>query len=150
MLLTLLALPANAAAHAYLDQATPPMESVVRAQPSIVRLAFTEPVEVNFSTFKVYPVPWEEPAETLPPEERNLRIRAAASQLVGEALGRRGDEAERADAGVATNQNISDVVVIRLKEDLPPGPYAVMWRVLSIDTHITSGFYFFTYEPADG
>lgn len=123
--------------HAHLDTSVPLGNSTVTERPSQVVLRFTEPVEVNFSTFKVYP---------LQPDDDMLRLRAQASTLVSQSLQQRGDEAARADAGVTTNARISAEVQLAMKEDLAPGPYVVMWRVLSVDTHITQGFYIFHYD----
>jgi methionine-rich copper-binding protein CopC len=38
------------------------------------------------------------------------------------------------------------VLRIRLKK-LPPGTYKVVWRVLSIDTHVTTGTFTFSVAP---
>jgi methionine-rich copper-binding protein CopC len=130
----------TAAGHAYLRSALPAEESTVASAPTEVRLQFTEPVEVRFSTFKVYPVPAE-------PGWDRRRLNAAAGAIVSNVLRRAGDEAERADDGLATTARTTTDVVIRLKPRLTPGAYVVMWRVLSIDTHTTQGFYVFTVAP---
>jgi methionine-rich copper-binding protein CopC len=62
-------------------------------------------------------------------------------------LTKRGDEAARADAGVTTTARTSTDISLRLKPDSPPGVYAVMWRVLSVDTHTTQGFHVFIVAP---
>jgi len=51
-------------------------------------------------------------------------------------------------AGVETAGREAAEIRIVLKRDLPPGPYVVMWRVLSVDAHVTTGHYIFTYAPA--
>lgn len=130
---------AGAAAHAYLDEAAPAADAMLAEPPRAVTLRFTEPVEVRASIFKVYP---------LSPDEDPLRLRAQAARLVEEVLQLRGDEAHRADVGVEAPGREAAEIRIVLKDDLPPGPYVVMWRVLSIDTHITWGHYVFTYAPA--
>jgi methionine-rich copper-binding protein CopC len=127
-----------AAGHAYLQTADPGEDAIVRTPPREVRLAFTEPVEVRFSIFKVYPLRAE-------PGWDQRRLNGAAGLLVSEVLRKRDDEAVRADAGLATPARTSARVVLRVKADLRPGAYVVMWRVLSIDTHTTQGFYVFTY-----
>ena len=43
-----------ASAHAFLRVADPAEDSTVTTAPGEIRLAFTEPVEVRFSIFKVY------------------------------------------------------------------------------------------------
>lgn len=129
-----------AAGHAYLRTSDPAEDSTVLSLPQSVRLVFTEPVEVRFSIFKVYPVDAD-------PSWYTRRLNAAAGALVSQTLQRRGDEAERADTGVDAAARTTNEVVMRLRPDLRPGPYVVMWRVLSIDTHTTQGFYVFTYQP---
>lgn len=135
----LLGLSGIAGAHAYLDSSFPAENAAVASDLSEVILRFTEPVEIRFSTFKVYPL--------LVDEEDPVRRRAAASALVQQVLNLRNDAAQRVDNGVTTKANISADVHIALKEDLAPGHYVVMWRVLSIDTHTTQGFIVFTYAP---
>lgn len=125
-------------AHAHLEQSTPAADSVVASAPASVLLKFTEPVEVGFSTFKVYPLPAGADGESL---------KDAAAKLVDEVLGARGDEEARADAGVAGGSGTSAEVEIRMKEGLEPGAYVVMWRVLSVDSHTTRGHFVFQYQP---
>ncbi len=62
-------------------------------------------------------------------------------------LQKRGDEADRADAGPDATERTTTDIALRLKPDPKPGPYVVMWRALSIDTHTTQGFYVFIYSP---
>lgn len=135
-----LLLAQGAAAHAHLQRATPAQESDVRRPIDQVTLTFSEPVEVLFSTFKVY---------ALEPKEDVLATKAAASQLVSQVLTVRNDtrDPRRVDKGFSPARGISSEVTIGLKDELDPGVYVVMWRVLSIDTHTTSGFYIFTYAP---
>src|SRR5699024_7538062 len=45
----LLAWPGSATAHAYLDRADPPPDSVLPTSPDTIQLWFTEPLEPNFS-----------------------------------------------------------------------------------------------------
>lgn len=130
----------TAASHAYLRTSDPAEDSVVADLPGSVQLVFTEPVEVRFSVFKIYPVEAE-------PSWDRRRLNAAAGALVSQVLRRRGDEAERADAGIDAAARTTSEVHMRIRPDLRPGPYVVMWRVLSIDTHTTQGFYVFTYQP---
>jgi methionine-rich copper-binding protein CopC len=129
-----------AAGHAYLKAADPAEDSVVRALPREVRLTFTEPLEIRFSILKVYRL-------DAAPEWDRRRLNAAAGTLTSAVLQRRGDEADRADAGVTTAARTSAQIAVRLRPDLAPGPYVVMWRVLSVDTHTTQGFYVFTFAP---
>jgi methionine-rich copper-binding protein CopC len=129
-----------ASAHAYLKVSEPGEDSTVGASPKEVRLVFTEPVETRFSIFKVYAVKAE-------PGWDQRRLNAAAGALMSDVLARRGDEADRADDGLATTARTTPEIAVRLKGELKPGSYVVMWRVLSIDTHTTQGFYVFTIAP---
>jgi methionine-rich copper-binding protein CopC len=136
-----LAIPSVITAHAFLATAAPAEDSTVTSAPKEVRLAFTEPVETRFSIFKVYRLDMDPVVET-------QRLNAAAGALVSDVLQKRGDEAARADAGLATTTRTSSDIVIGLKPDPRPGAYVVMWRVLSIDTHTTQGFFVFVFAPA--
>lgn len=126
-----------AAAHAYLKASDPPEETTINAAPTAVRLIFTEPVEIRFSIFKVYRL-------DIDPGMEMRRVNAAAGALMSNVLQKRGDEAERADAGVDAASRTTTDVAIKLKPELKAGSYVVMWRVLSIDTHTTQGFFVFT------
>ncbi|MDR5684045.1 MAG: copper resistance protein CopC [Armatimonadota bacterium] len=130
-----------AAAHSYLRMSVPADGAVVTTPPREVRLVFSEPVEVRFSIFRVYPL-------NAPAGANRQQLNRIAALLVNEVLRRRGDETARADDGLATTDRVSAQIVIRLKENLTPGHFVVMWRVLSIDTHTTQGFFVFTYRPA--
>ena len=125
-------------AHAYLLSASPEATSVVTELPDTVVLTMSEPVEVAFSTLKVYALP-DAPAD-------KKALIDAAKALMQEKLALHNDEAERADAGVITTGR-TGTLEIQLKPDLPAGTYVIMWRVLSADTHTTEDFTFFTYEP---
>lgn len=136
-----LLLPTVAMGHAHYESSVPAREATVTTAPREVRLQFSEPVHVNTSMFKVYP---------LEPQDDPLLLRAAASELMSRALvgiDRRQDEAERADASILTTRTPSAEIVLRMKENLAPGPYVVMWRILSVDTHTTQGSFIFYYEP---
>lgn len=126
-----------ASAHAFMNAATPGADSLVGTAPKEIRLTYSEPVEIRFSTFKVYKIP-------AAPGSEARTLHAAADGLVAANLLKRGDEAARSDAGVENTTRASADIVVRLK-DLEPGAYVVMWRVLSVDTHITSGSFIFVY-----
>lgn len=138
VLLLLLLLP-WAAAHGEMESTQPGDRSVLETAPEQVSLKFTEPVEVPFSVFKLYPL--EAPLPTGEPSERDWqRLGGLAGALTAEVLTRRDDGDARADSGVTTSERRSNVITLDLEEELEPGAYVLMWRVLSIDTHITKGF----------
>ncbi len=129
--------------HADLKSATPGKNAVITKLSGEIVLNYTEAVEVRFSTFKVYPL--EVTGDLNEPQER-LRINAAAAALMSEALDAEEDEASRADIGVLTEARTSDTVTLGLAE-LGSGFYVVVWRVLSADTHTTTGSFVFEYAP---
>lgn len=129
-----------ASAHAFLNASTPSADGTVNAPLKEIRLTYSEPVEIHFSTFKVYKIPAAAGADT-------RALHAAAGSLVAADLLKRGDEAARSDAGVANTSRSSADIVVRLK-DLDPGAYVLMWRVLSVDTHTTQGSFIFVYAPS--
>jgi len=52
----------------------------------------------------------------------------------------------RVDQGKPITQADGRILSVQLKP-LPPGTYAVMWHVTSIDTHKTEGHFTFTVNP---
>lgn len=140
-LFTLLLLVGAAFAHSELESASPNQDAVVTTPPGEVVLTFSEPLELAFSTFKVYPLGADL-------DEKNpQRLNGLAGRLVSDVLGVRGDEAARADRSVVQGERTGARVVLALKDGLEPGHYVVMWRGPSVDAHTSSGFYLFTYRP---
>lgn len=141
--LLLLMLASFAQAHAYLETSTPAENETVTT-PEPITLTFTENVQLPFSFFKVYKL-----ADTgnLSNERERLRLNGQAGTLISEVLTKTDDEAARADTGIMTNEDASTIITLGLKEDLSPGIYLVMWRVLSVDTHITQGSFLLEYRP---
>ena len=138
--LSLCSLPTITSAHAFLNASVPSADGVVSAPLKEIRLTYSEPVEIRFSTFKLYKIPAAAGADA-------RALHAAAESLVGADLLKRGDEAARSDAGVTNTSRSSADIVVRLK-DLDPGAYVLMWRVLSVDTHTTQGSFIFVYAPS--
>lgn len=128
--------------HAYMDTSTPAEGATVAEWPGEVRLTFTEPIEVRSSVFKVYPLD----AEGV---DNPLQLNAKARALFEQVLPLRRDEDDRFDAGVTASGATADEIAIALQEGAPAGTYVVMWRVLSVDTHVVSGYYVFHYEPEE-
>ena len=126
-------------AHAYLQESTPASGSTVYEQPQEIILLMSEPVEINFSTFKVYSL-----KTTSDMSQSDLVL--AAKALMGEVLMLRDDKEMRLDTGILNEEKQSTTITLGLKEELLPGTYVVMWRLLSVDTHTTGDFTFFTYE----
>ncbi|MBO8142050.1 MAG: copper resistance protein CopC [Firmicutes bacterium] len=124
--------------HASLVSAEPSRGATVTSALEEVVLTFSEPVEARVSIVKVYPLAAAPAAD----------LAAEAAALVNRVLTKRGDEDARADAGVQAADGPNRTVRIRLKDGLEPGPYVVMWRVLSVDTHVVQGHYVFVLDPA--
>jgi copper resistance protein C len=131
-----------ALAHANLESSTPEDGSTVTTL-GPVRLSFTEDVQVAFSFFKVYKLADE---GSLEDGQETLRLSGLAGQLLN-TITEENHEAERADTGLITTENTSKVTELAMKTDLTPGIYVLMWRVLSVDTHVTQGFILFNYQP---
>lgn len=110
--------------------------------PSETHLTFTEPIEIKLSTFKVYPPNLSKAALS-----ERTQLGALGGQLYAQVLSAKGNEAKRADIGVKTLGQSNNQIRIGLRDGLNPGAYVVMWRVLSVDTHITQDFFIFTYQP---
>jgi copper resistance protein C len=131
-----------ALAHANLESSTPEDSSTVMTLEP-VSLTFTENVQVAFSFFRVYKLADE---GSLEDTQEKLRFNGLAGQVLA-TIAEEDDKAARADAGLITTENTSDVIELELKSDLTPGIYALLWRVLSVDTHVTQGFILFEYQP---
>ena len=102
----------EAAAHAFLDHATPAVGSVIQGSPAQVRLWFTQELEPAFSTVQV--------------QDRD---------------GRRVDKQDN---------NVDRANPMLMQVTLPqiaPGRYRVVWRALSVDTHVTEGDFTFDVVP---
>ena len=141
LMLTLIA--GVAFAHSELESSAPAANATVPAAPTEVSLTFTEAVEVRFSTFKVYPLG----ADIDSADAAQARVNGLAGQLVSEVLETQGDEAARANTGVSAGERTSAEITLPLKDDLGPGHYVVMWRVLSTDSHTSQGFVTFRVAP---
>lgn len=135
-----------ASGHAFLASSNPEAGATLTELPAAIKLTYSEPVEVGASIFKVYPLTLADDSPAAADEA--VGAAAAAERLVDEVLQLRRDEDARADAGVLTTEREAAIVELALKDDLSPGTYVVMWRVLSIDTHITWEHFVFTYASA--
>lgn len=154
--------------HGEFISADPAPDTVLGDPPSQVTLVFSEPVEVRFSTFKVYRL--EDPGEAQEAAHETehaegssghhegehdggehggdpewLRLNGLAGALVSEALGLEEDGEARVDLGV-NERGQSSIVTLALRATLREGVYVVMWNALSVDTHITQGYYVFRLE----
>ncbi len=136
-----LALTSGTLAHAYLESSSPPGLSTVTTPLEKLELTFSEPIEVNFSVFKLYPLPLE-------PHWGVRELALAARELMRERLDARNHTGD-VEITVQTDGRTTRHVTLFLTEALPAGSYVVMWRVLSIDTHTTQDFLVFHYAPEE-
>lgn len=116
----------TAAAHTQITHFTPAVGSTVTA-PKVVTLAFSEPINLRFSTFKVYALPAGMDAAAFAATKINLKNDADA----------------RADAYTGSS-SMAAKLNLPMKANLKPGPYVVMWHILSDDGHPVGGQITFT------
>lgn len=114
--------PALLLAHATLIRAEPAADTQVSQVPSEIRLWFSESIEHRFSHIAVH--------------------RARRDTATGEF-----QILERVNAGLSSGPGVTRELAVKLPETLPPGLYLVQWKVLSIDSHRTTGSFTLTYDP---
>ncbi len=118
----ILVLPATLFAHGTLIRADPSVDTRVAKLPGEIRLWFNESVESRFSRITVH--------------------RATRDAATGEL-----QLQERVDDGLVAGPRVTRELAVKLPETLPPGLYLVQWKVLSIDSHRTTGKFTLTYGP---
>lgn len=133
----LLSVVGVAGAHAYLVTSTPENGSVLEVAPDAIALSMSEAVEVRFSVFKVVPLATN-------PDMTLRELVAAAEARVAEVLPLRNDADLRVDTDLIAEASTTTEITLTLREDLAPGTYLVMWKVLSIDTHTSEDYMVFT------
>ena len=121
-LLPLLLMPSVSAAHGMLLRAQPPVDSEIDRLPDTILLSFSERIESRFSRVTVH--------------------RAQVDSETGEL-----SAGEPVDDGMADAKAITQDLAVRLPETLPAGLYLIEWRVLSVDSHRTTGRFTLTYKP---
>jgi copper resistance protein C len=123
-------------AHSYLSNSSILANSILKTMPERLTLEFSEPLEIGFSSFKVYKL------ETKTTDGAKLKLEAQA--LVARVLALKNDLAKRSDNGLETTASEAALVKLKLKPNLKSGIYVVMYRILSVDTHITQDFFTFS------
>lgn len=139
--LFLFAMIGAVSAHAQLALSVPATGDIVEMAPMEIQLEFTEGLEVAFSIFKLYRLDTD-----VDTAQANYlqRLNGAAALLVGEALGSSAEDARSIPVTPEPATGLIDTVTLHLDDELPAGHYVVMWRVLSVDTHVIDGFFVFT------
>jgi methionine-rich copper-binding protein CopC len=130
-----LVLTGVAIAHSYLSNSSILPNSILKTSPERVRLEFSEPLEINFSSFKLYKLR----INPTDPDKRKLEIET----LVNRVMTLKNDDSSRSDDGLETTASQASVVTLKLKPKLKAGFYVLMYRVLSVDTHITQDYFSF-------
>lgn len=120
-LLTLLTL-SFASAHTEVTAVTPASGAAV-ASPASVSLTFSEPVNLHFCTFRVFPLPGGA---------------STAAAVAGAAFAAPAGAAGRVDLTPPMN-GLAARVRLPLKPRLKAGWYVVAWKLLSDDGHPVSG-----------
>lgn len=115
-------LPSVSVAHGMLLRSQPPVDSEIPQLPETIRLSFSERIESRFSRVTVH--------------------RALRDGETGEVTAQ-----ERVDTGMAEGPAITQELIVRLPATLPAGLYLIQWRVLSVDSHRTTGRFTLTYTP---
>lgn len=115
-------LPSVSAAHGMLLRSQPPADSEILQLPDTIRLSFSERIESRFSRVTVH--------------------RALRDGESGEVTAQ-----ERVDSGMSEGPAITQELIVRLPATLPGGLYLIQWRVLSVDSHRTTGRFTLTYTP---
>ncbi len=144
--LLLLAALGVASAHAHLQASTPAADALIAAAdaPTVISLEFTEGVELAFSTFRLVRIENE-----LDPTEATyaMRLNALGAQKASEVLASRAEVEGEVAVSLEPTRGTLESFELHLAEPLPAGSYALVWRVLSVDTHIIEEFITFTVLP---
>lgn len=114
--------PTSLLAHGTLIRAEPAVDAKVTERPSEIRLWFNESIEHRFSRITVH----------------RAKRDAATGQL---------EPQQRVDDGLVSGPRVTRELAVKLPETLVPGLYLVQWKVLSIDSHRTTGKFTLTYAP---
>ncbi len=122
-------------AHSYLTSSSILANSILKTMPDKLTLEFSEPLEVNFSTFKIYKL------ENKNTDKNKLKLEVEA--FITKVIPLKNDLLNRSDDGLITTAEQAATIKIKLKPKLKPGFYVVMYRVLSVDTHITQDYFRF-------
>lgn len=157
--LLLAAFVSLAAAHAHLDVATPDDHNVVTEPLAELSLTFTEPVETDFSRFELYRLDIETSPDgyASPGGSAWAKLDEAAKAWHDELVARgpqdAGAEGEVEGAGHTAVplellvDGATDEVTLEIDSELPAGDYMLFYNILSVDTHTSSGYLLFSYQP---
>ncbi len=114
--------PTSVWAHGTLIRAEPTVNTQVAERPSEIRLWFNQSIEHRFSRITVH--------------------RAKRDVATGKL-----EPQQRVDEGLVEGPRVTRELAVVLPATLAPGLYLVQWKVLSIDSHRTTGKFTLTYTP---
>jgi methionine-rich copper-binding protein CopC len=108
---------ASSYAHSVLEDVTPAPNSTVHGSPKEVKVVFSQPIELSFSTLRV--------------------LDKSGKQMNKDDKGSNKDDKRSDDKG---SDSAADpkVLVVPLPT-LQPGSYRIIWRALAKDGHVTKG-----------
>lgn len=118
-------------AHATLADSNPSDGESIAASTNQVTLTFVEPIEAGFSLFRMFSI---DPLELDDPNQTEMHWHTY--------LQSRNTQTEITDITISSTDPAT--ITISWPQQLAPGSYLVVWRVLSIDTHISNGYLRFT------
>lgn len=130
LVICLLWLSGAAQAHTQITSVQPGAFAAL-ASPATVELTLNEAVDLHFATLKVYPLPAG--------ITDKLGLNRAAAALLKSALKSKNDADLRVNLA-APDSGQSSRIVVKLQPHLKAGPYALLWRILSDDGHIVTGY----------
>ena len=131
-------LPADA--HAHLKSSAPANKGTVKKMPAQVVLVFSEPLELKLSHFAV--VPLQIPASSSAAEREQ-----AANKILAELDAKRNIPGRIDEAPVPKSGRSMDVKIPVSGADAGPAWYAVVWKVLAADGHVSKDFIIFQVAP---
>jgi copper resistance protein C len=141
----LAALASWAASHAYLNASEPEAYATIGGEGGRIVLAFSVAVEVRFSAFELLRLP----DGFAGGGERDLdaAARAGYDALARQRLSRAAP-AELLQLEVEPTRGSADRIELWVEGGLAPGAYALTYRVLAVDGHMTDGLLvFFVADP---
>lgn len=119
----------NVLAHAGLEASNPADGAIISAPQEIV-LTFVEPIETMFSVFELHTL------DVATDADHELRA-SAANAAMAQVFNMNATSLRNIDM-LSSGQ--STTVTLSLPESLEPGSYALMWRILSTDSHSSQDF----------
>lgn len=146
--LLLLATLGAALAHAHLHVSSPAEKTVVTQAPTVLELEFTEVVEAPFSHFELVRLGDALQADAYAEDGAAWQALDAAAADLSEQLVAAPDQAPDGAVELSLGAGSAGTQVqLQVVGALTPGDYMLFFNVLSVDTHSSSGYLVFSYQP---